>query len=107
MKGLLILLIAVLFFACSTQRKIQKTYIGQPVSVMEKKFGEAKILFKKSAEEEYIFEKKEYLKSTEISQHKLTLDPMITPQVTKISMYHVTVVDGIITKIEIEEEYER
>jgi len=74
---------------------------------MEKQFGKAKTVFEKSKEKEYIFEKVEFLKSTEIGQHKMTLDPMITPQVTKTSKYHVTVVDGIITKVDMEEEYKR
>ena len=60
-----------------------------------------------SSEEQRLFEKIEMLKSTEISQHKLTLDPMVTPKVKKTSHYTVTVVDGVITKIELEEQYER
>jgi hypothetical protein len=32
---------------------------------------------------------------------------MVTPKVKKTSHYTVTVVDGVITKIELEEQYER
>ena len=93
--------------ACGPQKKLQRTYIGQPISVLEKEMGKAKTVFEKENSTDYIFEKVEFLKSAEISQHKLTLDPMVTPQARKTTQFYVTVVDGIITKIKIEEEYER
>ena len=97
----------VLAVSCSPQKKLQRTYVGQPISILEKEFGKAKTVFEKENGKDYIFEKVEYLKSTEISQHKLTLDPMVTPQARKTTHYYVTVVDGIVEKIKIEEEYER
>jgi hypothetical protein len=107
MYRILIVLIALFVFSCSPQKRLQKTYVGRPISVVEKEFGKAKTVFEKENGKEYIFEKVEYLKSTEISQHKLTLDPMVTPQAIKTIKYFVTVVDGTITKINTEEEYER
>ncbi len=74
---------------------------------METEFGPATTVFKKESGDIYIFEKIEMLKSTEISQHKLTLDPMVTPQVKKTSHYTVTVIDDVITKVELEERYDR
>ena len=93
--------------ACSPQKKLQKSYIGKPLSVIEAEYGKAKTVFEKENGKEYIFEKVEYLKSTEISQHKLTLDPMVTPRAVKTSRYYVTVVNDKINKIKLEEEYER
>jgi len=107
MNRLILLLIALVVFACSPQKKLSKTYIGEPISVLETKFGKAKTVFEKENGKDYIFEKVEYLKSTEINQHKLTLDPMISPKAKKTSRYYVTVIDGIIEKIKFEEEYER
>jgi len=107
MKRFILLVAVVLFFSCSPQKKISRTYIGQPLSTMEAKFGKAKTVFDKKEGKEYIFEKVEYLKSTEISQHKLTLDPMVTPKATKTSRYYVTVIDGIISTVKLEEEYQR
>lgn len=107
MNRLLLIVVAVFILACSPQKKLQKTYIGLPISAMEKEFGQAKSVFEKSDGKEYIFEKVEYLKSTEISQHKLTLDPMVSPRVKKTKRYSVTVVDEIISKIKLDEEYER
>ena len=107
MYRLILLFFVVLAVACGPQKKLQRNYVGQPVSAIEKEFGKAKTVFEKESSTDYIFEKMEYLKSAEISQHKLTLDPMVSPQARKTTQYYVTVVDGIITKIRIEEEYER
>uniref|UniRef100_UPI003216D2D1 hypothetical protein n=1 Tax=uncultured Draconibacterium sp. TaxID=1573823 RepID=UPI003216D2D1 len=107
MNRIILLLIALVVFACSPQKKLQKTYVGQPVSVMEKEFGKATTVFDRTEGQEYIFEKVEFLKSTEISQHKITLDPIITPKVKKTIRYSTLVVDGIISKITVDELYER
>ncbi len=107
MRALLFVVVLVVLVSCGSQHKLQKTYIGKPLSAMEAEFGSATTVFNKESGDIYIFEKVEKLKSTEISQHKLTLDPMVTPQVTKKSRYTVTVVDEVITKVELEEEYER
>lgn len=107
MKRLLLLVAVVFLFSCSSQKKLTKTYVGQPITIMETKFGKAKTVFEKKDGKEYIFEKVENLKSTEISQHKLTLDPMVTPQAVKISRYFAIVVDGVISEIKLEEIYER
>ena len=103
----ILLLFVVLAVACSPQKKLQRTYIGEPLSAIEEELGKAKTVFEKENGTDYIFEKVEFLKSAEISQHKLTLDPMVSPQAKKTVQYYVTVVDGIITRIRIEEEYER
>lgn len=107
MYRIIIVLVALFVFSCSPQKKIQKTYVGKPISELEAEFGRAKAVFDKENGKEYVFEKVEYLKSTEISQHKLTLDPIVTPPVKKISQYYVMVVDGIVSKIKFEEDYER
>lgn len=107
MNKFLLVIIALLVFACSPQKKIQKAYFGKPISVMEEEFGKAKAIFDKSEGQEYIFEKEKQLKSTEINQQKFTLDPIITPKVKKTERYSVTVIDGIISKIKYEKEYER
>jgi hypothetical protein len=107
MNKILVLIIALFVFACSPQKKIQKTYIGQPISVLEKELGKALTVFNKNDGKEYIFETVKALKSAEISQHKLTLDPMVSPKATKTERYTVKVVDGVITKIDFDEEYER
>ena len=93
--------------SCSTQRQLRKAYVGKPVTILEKNFGEPKTIIDKKAEKIYIFEKTEELKSTEIGQGKLTLDPIITPKVTKTERYYFTVKNGNIVKTRFEEEYER
>ncbi|MCD6353990.1 MAG: hypothetical protein J7L95_00420 [Prolixibacteraceae bacterium] len=45
--------------------------------------------------------------STEISQGKLTLDPIISPRANKTERYYFTVKDSIITHVKFEEEYEQ
>lgn len=98
---------ALFIFACSPQKKLQKTYIGKSITAAEAEFGKAKSVFEKANETQYIFEKEEFLKSAEISQHKLTLDPMVSPRAIKTSRYYITVVDGKISNVKLEEEYER
>ena len=107
MRVLLFIVVLAFLGSCSSQRNLQKSYIGKPLSSLESKLGKPKTVFNKESSDISIFEKVEFLKSTEISQHKLTLDPMVTPQVKKTSRYIVTSVDGTIKKVEVEELYER
>ncbi|MEN8118066.1 MAG: hypothetical protein ABFS16_13865 [Bacteroidota bacterium] len=107
MYRIIILFIALFAVACSAQKQLQKSYIGKPVLELEETLGKPKTVFNQDGGKMYIFERVEKLKSTEISQHKLTLDPMVSPEVTKTERYYVSVKDGIIVKIKAEEAYER
>nr|WP_319273277.1 hypothetical protein [uncultured Draconibacterium sp.] len=107
MRALLFIVTLVILVSCSSQRNLQKTYIGKPLSSLESELGKPQTVFEKESGDIYIFEKVEFLESTEISQHKLALDPMVTPKVKKTSRYTVTVVDGTIKNIELEEQYDR
>ena len=104
-----ILLFASFFaaIACSQQKKLTRTYTGKPISVLEEEFGKPKTIFDRGDEKVYVFEKTEELRSTEISQAKLTLDPMVSPMVKKTERFYFTVKDGIIVKSKLELEYER
>nr|WP_321355172.1 hypothetical protein [uncultured Draconibacterium sp.] len=107
MRALLFIAALVILVSCNSQRQLQKTYVGKPLSSLESELGKPQTVFEKESGDIYIFEKVEFLESTEISQHKLALDPMITPKVKKTSRYTVTAVDGTIKKVELEEIYER
>lgn len=107
MRTLFLIVVIVIIGSCSSQRNLQKIYVGKPLSSIESRLGKPKTVFNKESGDIYIFEKVEMLKSTEISQHKLTLDPMVTPQVKKTLRYEVTVVDETVKKVEVEELYER
>lgn len=107
MYRLLYVILFLIVVSCTPQRKLTRAYVGQPLSAMEAEFGKATTVFKNAENSVYIFEKTENLKSTEISQGKLTLDPMVTPKVTKTEKYYVTVVDDKIKSVKIENEYER
>ena len=93
--------------SCSTQKHLQKSYIGKSSSVLTEDFGRPKTILDRGDEKIYIFEKITELKSTEISQHKLTLDPMVSPRAKKTELFYFTVKDGKITKAKLEETYER
>jgi len=54
-----------------------------------------------------VYEIVKELRSTEIMQAKLTLDPIYSPKVDKTERYYFTVKQGIITKTKLEEVYER
>ena len=107
MKQLYIFLILLTMLACSPQRKLNRTYLGKSIAEIQTELGEPKTVFDRADGKVYIFEEVEELRSTEISQAKLTLDPMVTPRVTKTARYYVTVKNELVTKIELENDYER
>jgi hypothetical protein len=93
--------------ACSTQKQLNKSFNGKHVSVAEKQFGQPVTIIEHQADSIYVFERKEELNSTEISQGRMTLDPMVTPRVHKTERYYFTVRNGTIKESRFEEEYER
>ncbi len=103
----ILLLIAFTIASCGVQKQLQKAYVGKPVSVLKEKFGYPKTILERKNGDVYVFEEVKNLKSTEISQGKLTLDPMVSPMVQKTMRYYFTVKDSIIVKAKMEEEYER
>lgn len=107
MNRILLILLVVFVVSCSPQRSLQKAYIGKPVSVLSEKLGYPKTILDRENEKVYVYENIKELKSTEISQAKLTLDPMISPSVEKTERYYFTVKDGTIVKVKLEEVYER
>lgn len=107
MKKVFFLLTVIFLFSCGTQKQLQKAFVGKPVSELKKKFGEPKTILDNDEEMVYVFEIIEELESTEISQGKLTLDPIITPKVTKTERYYFTVKDGKVVGTKFEEDYER
>jgi len=107
MKKVLLLLTAVFLFACGTQKQLQKAYVGKTISEVKEKFGEPKTILDNGEEKVYIFEISEKLESTEISQGKLTLDPIVTPKVTKTERFYFTVKEGKVVRTKFEEAYER
>ena len=106
-KTLLILLILILSVSCGTQRQLKRSFTGKPVSVLEFQFEKPVTIIETAGDSVYIFENTEELRSTEISQGKLSLDPIMTPPVNKTERYNFTVKNGIIVKTRFEEEYER
>src|SRR5690606_16915783 len=102
-----ILLVAGLLTSCGAHRKLQRNYTGKPVAVLQNEYGNPSSVIERENDTIYIFEKSEELNSTEISQGKLTLDPIVTPAVVKTSRYYFTVKNGIITEIRTDEEYQR
>ena len=107
MRRILFILLIIISFSCGTQKKLQKSYVGKSSSVLSKEYGNPKTILDNGDEKVYIFEKVTQLKSTEISQGKLTLDPMVSPMVQKTELYYFTVKDGKIIEVKLEEEYER
>jgi hypothetical protein len=106
-KIIFTILLFLVLVSCGTQRQIRRTYINQQEAKLKEDFGTPKSIINYKDDKIYIFEKSEELKSTEINQGKLTLDPIITPQVTKTKRYYFTVRDGIIIETRFEKEYER
>ena len=107
MQRIFLIIFLIVTVSCSSQRKLQKAYIGKPQSVLSEKFGKPKTVLEQGDEKVYVYEIVTELKSTEISQAKLTLDPMVSPSVEKTERYYFTVKDEKIVKVKLEEEYQR
>ena len=93
--------------SCSPQRSLQKAYIGKPQSVLSANFGNPKTVFDRENEKIYVYEIVKELKSTQINQGKLSMDPMVSPVVVKTERYYFTVIDEKIIKVQVEDEYQR
>ena len=106
-KTAIIILIFIVSVSCSSQRQLRRAYVGKPFSKIEANFDAPKTVIEKEGEKLYIFEKTKELASTEIGQGQLTLDPIITPKVTKTERYYFTIKNGTIIKARFEEDYER
>lgn len=107
MRQFIIIILLLVTVSCGTQKQLQKSYVGKPLSVAKEKYGTPKTVFDQGDEKVYVFEIIKELGSAEISQGKLTLDPMVSPMVQKTERYYFTVKDGKIVKVKLEEEYER
>ena len=107
MKNLILFVLFMALFSCGTQKQLQRDFVGKPVSALGKTFGQPKTVIEKNDSKIYIFEKEEELKSTEIDQGRLTLDPIVTPKVVKTERYIFTVKDSVVQSVRMEEEYER
>ncbi len=107
MKKILFLLVTLVALSCSQQRVLKKTYVGKPVDVLSAKYGNPKVVLDQKDAKVYVYEIVKDLKSTEISQAKLTLDPVVSPMVQKTERYYFTIKEGKIVNARIEEEYDR
>ena len=107
LRHLYIFLILLMFASCGIQRKLNRRWSGKPVSELTGQFGEPVAITTSSGDSVYIFEQTERLHSTEIDQGKLTLDPIVTPKVTKTKRFYFNVKNGSVVKVRLEEEYSR
>lgn len=107
MNRIAIILLFLTFLSCSLQQQLQKAYVGKTQPFLEEKFGKPKTILEHENEKVFIYEKTEELRSTEIKQGKLTLDPIVTPMVKKTERYYFTIKEGKVVKAKLEEEYER
>lgn len=106
-RYLYIMVIFSLLGSCSPQRKLQKAYHGQPVSILKKEYGIPATIIERKNDTIFMYEKVDSLRSTEISQGRLSLDPIITPAVIKTERIYFTVKKGVVTEVSSEDEYER
>lgn len=107
MNRFAIIILLLTIVSCGSQRQLQKAFIGKTQPFLEEKFGAPKTILEHENEKIFVFEKTEELRSTEIKQGKLTLDPIVTPMVKKTERYYFTIKEGKVIKAKLEEEYER
>jgi hypothetical protein len=106
-KYIIYLVLLAFAVACGSQRQLNKSFNGRPVALAEQHFGRPVSIIKQQADSLYVFERKEELHSTEISQGRMSLDPIVTPQVHKTQRFYFTVRNGRIVESRFEEEYKR
>lgn len=106
-KIIFIVVISMVIISCGNQRQLVKSYSGKPASALFKEYGNPITVIGKENDSIFIYEKIEELSGTEISQGKLTLDPIYTPPVTKTTRFYFTISNGVIIDARSEEEYER
>ena len=105
-KCRVILFFVVVFIAaCGTQRKINRQYINKPLTDLQEEFGEPKTVIESADGYVFIYETEKKLESTEISQGKLTRDPIITPKAVKTTRYYFVVKNDTVISSRFEEEY--
>ena len=107
MRKIFYLLVLLVIVSCSQQRVLRKTYVGKPLEILSGKYGNPKVVLDHKDGKVYVYEIVKDLKSTEISQAKLTLDPVVSPMVQKTERYYFTIKEGKIINARIEEEYNR
>ena len=106
-RYIFILLILSFMYSCGNQRKLQRSYQGKPIRILQTDYGNPASIIPRQSDSIYVYEKNVTLASTEISQGRLTLDPIITPGVIKTERFYFTVQKGIITGVSTDEEYKR
>lgn len=107
MRQLIIVILLFTIVSCGVQRSLQKVYVGKSPTILTEKFGKPKTILERENEKVYVYEIVKDLKSAQINQGKLSLDPMISPMVEKTERYYFTVKEDKIVKARLEEEYKR
>lgn len=107
MKVFLLGIMLLFIFSCSSHKQLSKNFEGKTVAFLETEFGKAKTILDSDEGKIYVFEIVKKLSSTEVSQGKITLDPIITPKVNKTERYFFTVKEGKVIRTKYEEEYKR
>ena len=107
MKYLTTAILLTILLSCSIQRKLEKRYVGKTAGTLTERFENPVKVTESNDGTLYEFRNIKDLKSTEVSQGRLTLDPMISPKVKKTEIYIFTVKNCLITKVDYREEYKR
>jgi len=107
MKLIFFIVLLVVTASCGVQHSLQKAYVGKPAQVLQAKFGYPTAILPRENDSMLVYEIVKELKSTEIMQAKLTLDPIYSPKVDKTERYYFTIKQGIISNAKLEEIYEK
>ena len=97
-------IVLLFFIGCGNIRHLKKLE-GEKIEVVEKEYGKPDSIIPISDGQLYIYKKTKNLKSAEINQGQLSLDPMVTPKVTKTEKIVFTVKNGVVKNIKREIEY--
>ena len=96
-----------LIISCSMNASLRKSFTGKNPASLEKHFGKPTTVIPRGDDTLLIFIRKNALESTEISQGRLTLDPIRTPEVNKSERFIFTVSSGKIIDTKYEKVYEK
>ena len=106
MKIRIILIFLVLAAGCSTLSKL-KRYEGKPIQSVIDTMGKPSAIAAFSGDSLFIYKNEKLLQGAEINKGQTTLDPMVTPSVTKSETLIFRVKGGVVINVKKEIEYNR
>ncbi|HQN94275.1 MAG TPA: hypothetical protein PLQ09_09145 [Prolixibacteraceae bacterium] len=109
-KRVTILLLGLLFLAgCSTSARLSKKYTGKGIEVLYREMGNpVNTVVLENGNRIFEYEKETFVRQTEISTGRGTLDPRISPSYSKVEIYLFEIdKEGVIVRTAYKKQIEK